>query len=60
MNTQQVRHRLLGRILCCERGVTSIEYALIASIISMAILLGATSIGGSLSTTFSEVADNLT
>ena len=40
-------------------GVTAIEYGLIASLISVACLLGITAIGGSLSTTFNTIAGKL-
>ncbi len=38
---------------------TSIEYALIAGIVSIAIVLGATSIGTKLNARFAAVANNL-
>jgi Flp pilus assembly pilin Flp len=38
----------IARYAACERGATAIEYALIAGTISIAILLGVTSIGNSL------------
>jgi pilus assembly protein Flp/PilA len=40
-------------------GATSIEYALIASIISLAIIAGATQIGSNLKNTFTNVASNI-
>lgn len=42
-----------------ERGSTAIEYALVASLISVAILLAVIAIGQSLSGTFTNVASNL-
>ena len=40
-------------------GATSIEYAMIASIISIVIVAGVTSIGTKLSTFFTSVSGNL-
>lgn len=42
-----------------ESGATSIEYALIASIVSMCIVAGLTSARNSLSTTFNKVGSEL-
>ena len=42
-----------------ERGATAIEYALIASLISIAILTCVTTIGTTLSSTFNTVASAL-
>jgi pilus assembly protein Flp/PilA len=39
-----------------ERGATAIEYALIASLISIVIVAAVTAIGGSLSGTFNDAA----
>jgi pilus assembly protein Flp/PilA len=39
-----------------EQGATAIEYALIAGLISMAIILGATQIGSNLASIFGNVA----
>jgi pilus assembly protein Flp/PilA len=36
-------------------GVTSIEYALIAGLISLAIIAGATALGANLTTTFTNI-----
>ena len=41
------------------QGATSIEYALIASLISLLIVTGATAVGTKLSTFFSATAANL-
>ena len=40
-------------------GATSIEYALIGGIVSIAIVVGATSIGTKLSARFTSIAANL-
>ena len=42
-----------------ESGATAIEYALIASLIAIAIIAALTTLGTKLSNTFSEVAGNL-
>lgn len=42
-----------------EQGTTAIEYALIASLISMGILTAATSLGTTLTSTFNSVATAL-
>ena len=51
--------RFVQHFLSDEAGATAIEYALIASLISIAIVAGATSIGTSLSGTFNTVAGKL-
>ena len=42
-----------------ESGATAIEYALIASLIAVAIILSVTALGSKLQNTFNEVASNL-
>jgi pilus assembly protein Flp/PilA len=42
-----------------EEGATAIEYALIASLIAVAIIGALTVLGTQLSTTFTEVSSNL-
>lgn len=42
-----------------ESGATAIEYGLIAALIAVAIIAGATSVGTSLSTTFNTVSTSL-
>jgi Flp pilus assembly pilin Flp len=49
----------IGRFLCDSRGSVALEYALIASIISMAIVVAAIAIGGHLSTMLTSAADAL-
>lgn len=51
--------RFLKHLARDEAGATAIEYALIAALISVAILAGATSIGTSLSGTFTTVGNSL-
>jgi pilus assembly protein Flp/PilA len=43
-----------------EDGATAIEYGLIAALISVVIIVGVTSIGTQLNTTFSKVGSSLT
>lgn len=51
---------VLCRFFADESGAVAIEYALIAGIVSVSIVVGLTSIKDSLSTTFNSVAGNLT
>jgi pilus assembly protein Flp/PilA len=52
--------KLFARFMKDESGATAIEYGLIAALISVAIITGATSIGGALNTTFSNIATKMT
>ena len=49
----------IKRFIAGQSGATAIEYALIAALISMVVVAGATSVGTTLSGTFSGVATNL-
>lgn len=51
--------RLIQRFLSDEDGATAIEYAFIAGLISIAVVVGATAIGTKLSSRFNAVATNL-
>jgi pilus assembly protein Flp/PilA len=42
-----------------ESGATAIEYALIASLIAVAIITAVSTVGGKVSTVFSEVGSSL-
>ncbi len=42
-----------------EQGVTAIEYGLIASLIAVVIIAGATAVGTGVNTTFTNVAGHL-
>ena len=42
-----------------ERGVTAIEYGLIASLLAISIVAAVTLLGGKLSNTFNNVGNNL-
>ena len=49
----------IRRFVGSARGTTSIEYALIAVIVSLVIVGGSTTIGTKLSRTFANVSGNL-
>lgn len=51
--------KLFARFLKNESGATAIEYGLIAALISVAIIGGATLIGGNLDTKFNEIATKM-
>jgi pilus assembly protein Flp/PilA len=42
-----------------ESGVTAIEYGLIAALVGLAIIVGATALGGKLNTLFSNIGETL-
>jgi len=46
----------LVKAICSDSGVSAIEYALIAGLIAIAIVTGATRVGGSISAFFNTVA----
>lgn len=50
---------LVSRFLKDESGATAIEYGLIASLIAVAIITAATTLGTNISDTFNSVADNI-
>lgn len=49
----------LKRFLREEEGATAIEYALIASLIAVAIIVTATALGAKISSVFSFITDTL-
>lgn len=51
--------KLISRFLNDESGATAIEYGLIAALISVAIIAGATTLGNTLSTTFNSISDKM-
>jgi pilus assembly protein Flp/PilA len=51
---------LLKRFLCDRSGTTAIEYSLIGALVSVALIGGATALGGNLSTVFNNVGNNVT
>jgi pilus assembly protein Flp/PilA len=50
---------ILRRFVKDESGVTAIEYGLIASLVAVAIIVGATALGGQLNSTFSSIATTM-
>ena len=51
--------KLISRLGRDENGVSAIEYALLATLVSLAIFSAAVTVGTHLSTTFSTVATKL-
>lgn len=51
--------KLIARFVKDESGATAIEYGLIAALISVALITGATALGGSLDTQFKDLAGKL-
>ena len=49
----------LKKFVANESGATAIEYALIASLVAVAIITAITAVGTKLQNTFNEVASNL-
>jgi pilus assembly protein Flp/PilA len=50
---------MLSRFINDQSGATAIEYGLIASLIAVAIIGAATTLGGKLSSTFTAVSNQL-
>jgi pilus assembly protein Flp/PilA len=48
--------KLLHRFMLCRKGVTAIEYALIASCIALAIVTAVGALGTQLSSSFTNIA----
>lgn len=51
--------KLLTRFVNDESGATAVEYALLASLIAIAIIGGATAMGGAINTKFNAIATSL-
>lgn len=51
--------KLFSRFLKDESGATAIEYGLIAALISVALVAGATTLGGKLNSTFTALGGKL-
>ncbi|WP_210254796.1 Flp family type IVb pilin [Methylocapsa sp. S129] len=49
----------IRKLVANESGATAIEYALIASLIAVAIIVSLTALGTQLNSTFNEVSGNL-
>ena len=50
---------LFARFANDESGVTAIEYGLIASLIGVAIIVGATALGSTLNATFNSISSTM-
>mgnify|MGYP003585443269 CR=1 FL=1 len=50
---------LVSRFLKAESGATAIEYGLIASLIAVAIITAATTLGGNISATFNSISSKI-
>ncbi|ATU95781.1 MULTISPECIES: Flp family type IVb pilin [Phyllobacterium] len=53
-------NKLFARFLKDESGATAIEYGLIAALISVGIIAGATALGSSINTTFENLGSTMT
>lgn len=51
--------KIFARFMKDESGATAIEYGLIAALISVALIAGATTLGGVLNTTFRNISDKM-
>jgi pilus assembly protein Flp/PilA len=51
--------KIFARFLKDESGATAIEYGLIAALISVALIAGATTLGNTLSTQFTNISSYL-
>jgi pilus assembly protein Flp/PilA len=51
--------RFMNYLLHDESGATAIEYGLIAALIAVAIITGATAVGTKLGTTFTGISNSL-
>lgn len=51
--------KIFARFLKNESGATAIEYGLIAALISVALIAGASTLGNSLSDTFNDISDKM-
>lgn len=51
--------KIFARFREDESGATAIEYGLIAALISVAIIAGASTLGNNLSTTFNNIAEKV-
>jgi len=62
MTTMRNFAQSLARYFCIdsEKGVTAIEYGLIASLIAVVIIVGVTAVGTNLETVFNTIASQLT
>jgi Flp/Fap pilin component. len=59
MNLMQMLQGLQARIANGERGAAAVEYALLVSLIAVAIVVAVLALGGQLSSTFTTVTDSI-
>ncbi|CDZ42031.1 Flp family type IVb pilin [Neorhizobium galegae] len=52
--------KIFARFMKDESGATAIEYGLIAALISVALIAGATTLGNTLDNTFSAISGKMT
>jgi len=57
--SENMMSKLLSRFRRDESGATAIEYGLIAALISVAIIAGASTLGNNLSDTFNNISDKV-
>jgi pilus assembly protein Flp/PilA len=57
--TQEGYMRLLTKLLRCARAATAIEYALVASLISVAALLAFQNLGNKMNTMYNNVSNHM-
>lgn len=51
--------KIFARFMKDESGATAIEYGLIAALVSLGLIVGATSLGTQLNLTFNNIAERL-
>ena len=51
--------KIFARFMKDESGATAIEYGLIAALISVALITGATTLGGALNNTFRNISNKM-
>ena len=51
--------RRITRILCCKKGASAIEYALVASLIAIAAFAAMENLGNKVDTMYNNVSNNL-
>ncbi|MBU3545432.1 Flp family type IVb pilin [Polynucleobacter sp. MWH-Mekk-B1] len=60
MNALKLKaHQLFTRFLCRDEGITAIEYALIAALVALVIIVGVTALGSSLNSKFVSIATSV-
>ncbi len=50
---------LIAQLRSDRRGVTALEYGLIASLVAVVLIAGAATLGGNLNSTFSSIAGSI-